>query len=174
MKGLIVIFGCLMISVFLEGCRGLERDSIVTAYREKKVEFPDKLMILEESGLVTSALKITEFESKNTIVSIVDGSCMSCVINQLNHVDSVLTNVFSKDQVKIYFVLNVPSGDSSYFMINLRPAIDVQSTILWDSDYTFERTNDLITSDLNRRTFLLNSEMKIVEYGNPVWKPGIV
>jgi hypothetical protein len=59
-------------------------------------------------------------------------------------------------------------------MRHIRPAIETTGVILWDNNYHFERQNQLFTKNLNLRTFMVNKQNKIIQYGNPVMNPYLV
>ncbi|MDA3780053.1 MAG: hypothetical protein PF487_07550, partial [Bacteroidales bacterium] len=75
---------------------------------------------------------------------------------------------------KLIFILNVNKDDSAFFMQNFRSAIKTSGIILWDNNYNFERENELFSSNINLRTFMLNSENKIIQYGNPIINPDVI
>jgi len=56
----------------------------------------------------------------------------------------------------------------------LQPKIKAFGTVLWDSYYSFERHNALLTPDRNLRTFMVNKENRIVQYGNPIFHPEVI
>lgn len=112
---------------------------------------------------------------KKKIVSIVDGVCMKCVINDLNQAD-ILFREITKENIlaQTIYVLNVPAADTIYFFRHFEPSIDVKGIILWDDAYTFETTNDLLTTDRNRRTFLLDKNNNIKFFGHPLYNSTII
>jgi len=75
----------------------------------KTIHFPNSLVELKgnEFGKIDSF--ISSVDNKNKLISIVDGSCMSCVINHLNVLDSVFNSIVSgRDYVfkKHIFTMN--------------------------------------------------------------------
>lgn len=72
------------------------------------------------------------------------------------------------------FVLNVNSKDSTSFMSFLNPEINTKGLILWDNNFSFETSNELLTPVLNQRTFLVNRNNKIVVIGNPLLNPRVL
>ena len=78
-----------------------------------------------------------------------------------------------QDDDLLVFILNVKQEDLDYFMQNLQPLIIASGTILWDSNYFFERQNNLLTTDRNLRTFMINDENMIIQYGNPIMNPEV-
>src|SRR5690606_24989973 len=84
-----------------------------------------------------------------------------------NALDSLFNTIRQEDSQMI-FILNVKKADSLYFTLNLMPAIKAKSVILWDNDYHFESRNRLFTPNPYLRTFLTNSEARIIHYGDPL------
>ena len=118
---------------------------------------------------------ISEIEDKTKIISIIDGNCMKCVVNQLNRIDSIFTSILPvNDDNRLIFILNVRKEDSAYFMRYLQPAIKTTGIILLDNNYSFERQNHLFTSNINLRTFMVNNENRIIQYGNPIMNPDVI
>lgn len=140
----------------------------------KTIFFPGSLKKLEGDHFKEIDSFRFEIEEKNKIVSIVDGVCMKCVIEQLNIIDSTFNSILPDDSGVMIFILNVSKADSAYFMLNLRPAIKAKGVILWDNNYDFERQNHLFTSNSNLRTFMTDGENKIIQYGNPVMHPDVI
>lgn len=139
----------------------------------KTILFPDKLSLLKGNQFQKIDSLRGVIKHKKKVISIVDGTCMSCIISQLNVMDSTFNSILSDDSALI-FILNVSKADSAYFMLNLQPAIKATGVILWDDNYNFERHNNLFTTDSNLRTFMTNREDKIIQYGNPVMNPDLI
>ena len=174
------IFFILIISVFMSmgACSNREKkngnnsaDSLLT----KTISFPKTLLQLDENKIK----KIDSFNAatkgKRKIISIIDGNCSKCIINQLNNIDSIFNKlIINKNSSELIFILNVQSKDSAYFMQNLRPLIDARGIILWDNNYNFERKNKLFTKNYNLRTFMTNPKNRIIQYGNPLMNPELI
>lgn len=135
----------------------------------KKIMFPAELKILKAGEFQDTNQNLKNVNHLR-IISIVDGACMKCIINQLNYTD-IAFNSFTRKDKDLIFILNVSSNDSSFFMNNLYPSIETESLILWDNNFNFERTNKLFTSNFNLRTFMIDSNNQIIHYGNPVMNP---
>ena len=171
---------CILILVclcFLNACKHYssknelnEKDTLLA----KNIVFPKSLFVLEgtESSKIDAFLK--EIKGKSKIISIIDGTCIKCVINQLNCEDSVFNSIIDDSDKQMIFILNVNKKDSVYFMRNIQSALNAKGVILWDNNYNFERKNKLFTPDLNLRTFMTNSENRIVYYGNPALYPELI
>ena len=178
MRNKIIYFGLFFSAlIFLASCKnqgkgnnGIGQDTLLA----KTISFSDRLSILDDSQFKNINLLRPEIVNKKKIVSIIDGTCMSCVINQLNKVDSTFKTILTDDQSVMIFILNVNKADSSYFMLNLQPSIKAAGVILWDNNYNFERENKLFTSNSFLRTFMTNEKDKIVLVGNPVMNPDII
>ena len=140
----------------------------------KTIIFPNNLLKLNGTQFQRTDSFISEIEDKTKIVSIIDGNCMKCIINQLNKIDSVFNNFMPGDDNLVIFILNVSKEDSVYFMRHLQPAIKATGIILWDNNFNFERQNNLFTPDVNLRTFMINNENKIIQYGNPIMNPDVI
>ncbi|QLH34206.1 MAG: hypothetical protein HWD62_19010 [Cyclobacteriaceae bacterium] len=114
----------------------------------KKIQFPKELMLLENTTLVP----IDNFEKQHLnsskIISIVDVTCSSCILGQLNRTDSLFQTLLDQDS-DIIFILNVNKADSASFMVSLQPLINVKGYILWDSNFHFETLNDVFLSVLS-------------------------
>ncbi len=139
----------------------------------KTVIFPNSLLQLEANKFKKVDSIKTAIDGKIKIISIIDGNCRKCIINQLNSLDSIFNNILYNDN-KLIFILNVNKSDSAFFMRNFSSAINAKGIILWDNYYNFERENKLLTSNINLRTFMVNSENKIILYGNPIFHPKLI
>ena len=133
----------------------------------KLISFPKSLRPLE---LNPSHLNFDgdEIPVGKKMISIIDGSCMACITDQLNAQDSLFNLLVKDSSCKIIFILNLKKADSVNFMLNLKPAIKAKGLILVDGDYSFERSNHLITEYATLRTFLVNEANQIECYGNPL------
>lgn len=140
----------------------------------KQIIFPGSLLKLEGLKGVKIDSLLDEIAGKIKIISIVDGACVKCITNQLNYTDSLFGTIVENNDIQLIFVLNVLSEDSVYFMRHTQSAISANGTVLWDNNYNFEKENKLFSPDENLRTFMINSENKIVMYGNPVLNPDII
>ncbi|MDD4384400.1 MAG: hypothetical protein PHD06_04395 [Bacteroidales bacterium] len=141
----------------------------------RKITFPTKLSYLKSNSFYPIDTLLTRFESEIKVISIVDGSCMKCITNQINRLDSLFTMEFQNfNDTKLIFVLNVSMYDSSFFMRNLYPEIRTSGALLWDNSYHFERENRLFTQNEYLRTFMVDAENRIVVYGNPLMNPELL
>ncbi|MCH7399043.1 hypothetical protein MM236_13645 [Belliella sp. DSM 107340] len=139
------------------------------------VEFNRNLKLLISGKLYDPDSILTQFMPKKKIISIVDGVCMKCVINDLNQADMLFREITEENTLaQTIYVLNVPPADSIYFLRHFEPSIDVKGIILWDDGYTFENSNDLLTADRNLRTFLLDGKNKIKFFGHPLYDPKLI
>lgn len=135
----------------------------------KTVAFPKSLYKIEGNKFEKIDSFLNTIKNKPKIISIVDGTCMKCVINQLNVLDSIFNNILVNDRTNLIFILNVNKEDLSFFMKNLYPAIKAKGTILLDDNYNFESYNKLFTYDTNMRTIMVNDKNRIILYGNPLF-----
>jgi hypothetical protein len=140
----------------------------------KTIQFPGSLFILNRPNLQNIDSFILKTKGKTKIISIVDGTCMDCIINNLNKTDSIFNSIFLNENDMMIFILNVSKRDSVFFARNLLPAIDADGIILWDNNYNFERQNKLFSSSMNLRTFMLNDKNQIIQYGNPILNPSVI
>ncbi|MGE0077540.1 MAG: hypothetical protein AB7S48_06745 [Bacteroidales bacterium] len=145
-------------------------DSLLT----KTITFPSNLTQLNGTSFQSIDSFLFNNDSKTKIVSIIDGTCAKCIINQMNKIDSTFGSILLDSDNIMVFILNVSQHDSAYFMRNLQPIINANGIILWDNNYNFERYNKLLTTDINLRTFMVNKENKIVQYGNPLMHPDAI
>ncbi|QLH34214.1 MAG: hypothetical protein HWD62_19050 [Cyclobacteriaceae bacterium] len=99
--------------------------------------------------------------------------CTSCILDHLNRTDSLFQHLRDEED-NVIFILNVKRNDSASFMVSIRPFIKAKGYILWDSNYYFERSNDVITSSIINRTFLLNTYGEIILIGNPLYQPDLM
>jgi len=140
----------------------------------KTIIFPNSLLKLNGTQFQRIDSFISEIEDKTKIISIIDGNCMKCIVNQLNKIDSTFNSIMPGDDNLVIFILNVSKEDSIYFMRYLQPAIKATGIILWDNNYNFERQNNLFTPNVNLRTFMINNENRIIQYGNPIMNPDVI
>ncbi|MFA8434097.1 MAG: hypothetical protein ACEPOZ_06230 [Marinifilaceae bacterium] len=152
---------------------GHNNNGLADTLLTKTIFFPEKLLELDGVQFQGVDSFVSESTGKAKIISIIDGTCMKCIIHQLNRMDSIFNRIKGND-VALVFVLNVNKADSSYFMRNLQPAINATGILLWDNAYNFELRNKLLTSDAYLRTFLVNEKNRIIQYGNPIMNPVIL
>ncbi len=168
----------LFIIIFLTSCKNQHENKNSTIASDtlltKTIFFPNSLLKLDGNQFQKIDSFIFEIEDKTKIISIVDGNCVKCIINQLNAIDSIFNSILHDDDNLLIFILNVNKEDSAFFMRNLRPEIKATGVILWDSNYNFERQNHLFTPNMNLRTFMINNENKIIQYGNPIMNPDVI
>ncbi len=142
---------------------------------KKTIVFPNSLLKLDGTQFQKIDSFISEIEDHVKIISIIDGSCIKCIVYQLNRIDSIFNCILPPvDDNILIFILNVHKEDSVYFMRYLQPSIKATGVILWDNNYNFERQNKLFTSNMNLRTFMINNENKIIQFGNPVMHPDLI
>jgi len=150
-----------------------ENQKQINQWLGKKIEFPKELMILKGNELTPfTNTKKRETETLR-IVSIVDASCTSCILDQLNRIDSLFQTILVQPE-DIIFILNVNKSDSSSFRVAMQPFIKAKGCILWDSDFYFETANDIFSEKLLLRTFLINQKHEIVLVGNPLLQPDLL
>ena len=147
-----------------------QKDSLLA----KTIVFPYSLRVLDGNVFHSFDRFLTIDEGKSKIISIIDGTCSACIINQMNKLDSVFSNILIDSDNIMVFVLNVSKQDSTFFMRNLQPSINAKGFILWDNNFNFERENNLFTPDINLRTFMVNPENRIIQYGNPLMHPDVI
>ncbi|MGE0077537.1 MAG: hypothetical protein AB7S48_06730 [Bacteroidales bacterium] len=140
----------------------------------KTVSFPSSLIQLKGDKFQSIDSFTIQNEGKTKIISIIDGTCMKCIINQMNKLDSTFSSILIDSDNIMVFILNVNKHDSTFFMRNLQPAINAKGIILWDNNYIFEQHNKLLTPDMNLRTFMINQQNKIIQFGNPLMHPDVI
>jgi len=141
----------------------------------KTITFPRSLSKFRGSQLQPIDSFLLDIDGKRKVISIIDGTCMKCIIYQLNRIDSIFNATLPEDDdIVLIFVLNVFKEDSVFFMRNLYPEIRALGILLWDNDYNFERENQMFTPDEYLRTFLTDHNNRIVQYGNPIMNPDII
>jgi len=147
--------------------------SHTTSWIGRKVEFPQELLLLNGTKFLPYKKLKNQLLKGETVVSIVDASCTSCILDHLNRTDSLFQHLRDEED-NVIFILNVKRNDSASFMVSIRPFIKAKGYILWDSNYYFERSNDVITSSIINRTFLLNTYGEIILIGNPLYQPDLM
>lgn len=170
-----ILFVCFIVLVS-SSCNYQSRNnnSTIDTLLTKTIIFPNSLLKLNGVQFQKIDSFLYEIEDKMKIISIIDAGCMECIMNQLNKIDSTFNSIMFGDESVLIFILNCSREDSIFFMNNLQPAIKAKGTILWDTDFYFEKQNHLFTSSINSRTFMLNNENEIIQYGNPILKPDII
>lgn len=178
MKRLLIYLTLSLVVVTITSCEFLSgsnanmlrsSDTLLT----KTITFPNKLLKLEDVEFYNIDSFLVESSNKTKIISIIDATCMKCIVGQLNKLDESFNSITSDDD-ELVFILNVNKTDSASFMRNLHPAIISNATLLWDNAYHFELQNKLLTYDANLRTFMVNKENKIIQYGNPIMNPDLL
>lgn len=140
----------------------------------RKISFPKSLSLLESGRFRTLDSVRVEWKGRKKIISLVDGTCPSCIMHQLNAMDSAFTRILLEHDCVLIFILNVSKADSGYFMLNVQQAIKAKGIVLRDDSYAFETQNKLLTEDMNLRTFMTDRENRIIQYGNPLMNPGLL
>lgn len=163
------------ILILLFACESKKGGTSLAVPERSAVNFNPELKYLFKGKLYAADSILSQIINKKKIVSIVDGVCMKCVINDLNQADSIFQKI-TKDNIlaQTIYVLNVPPSDSAYFKRHIEPHIDVNGLVLWDEGYTFENTNELLTADRNLRTFLLDENNNIKFFGHPLYNPTLI
>lgn len=170
-RRLILLFLVLEVSM-LYSCSSSDSSYIESGFMADTVSFPISLKHLSNGVLSPPDSALGKLKGKKKIVSIVDGVCMKCVFNDLNHADLAFQKLFvADDKNQVVFILNVLPEDSAFFRKHFESGIDVKGVILWDGSYDFEKSNKLLNPDKKYRTFLLDEENRIVLIGNPLSDP---
>lgn len=148
---------------------------IVAQQMGKEIVFPKQLRELKNTKFRTIDSLEKEVENKVKIVSLIDATCVKCIYNNMNKLDSLVNNLFEPKAglVKI-FILNFSKQDSARFINDLYPLISSNAYLLWDRDYSFERENDILVDKVGLRTFLLDRSNKIATIGNPLFYPSVL
>lgn len=166
-------FPLLMLVLFVIGCSLAPRHnhSQESQILSSTITIPNSLKLLKNGLFAPIDSLCDALVGKNKIYSIIDGTCMSCIIGRLNRIDSLFATLIDDSDNQMIFVLNVNPSDSLYFMRYLEPSIKAEGVVLWDNSYAFETANQLLTPDPDRRTFMVNGSDSIVVVGNPLSNP---
>ncbi|MCH7402746.1 hypothetical protein ACFOUP_05480 [Belliella kenyensis] len=169
----IVLF--LVLGFAMLACKRQNDKDTNSVSEDRSVEFNESLLLMINGKLYDPDSVLINTIHKKKIVSIVDGVCMKCVINDLNQADLMFREITKENTLaQTIYVLNVPPADSAYFLRHFEPSIDVKGLMLWDHGYTFENTNDLLTADRNLRTFLLDENNFIKFFGHPLYNSKLI
>ncbi|TAJ04847.1 hypothetical protein DMA11_23790 [Marinilabiliaceae bacterium JC017] len=171
---LFVFLGLIILSSCQYKSAKIDQGNRVDTLLSKKIRLPAELLELQGERFLKIDTFVNEIKGKNMMILIVDGTCIKCVINHLNVLDSIFHSIIPNTECQVVFVLNVSQRDSAFFMNDLRPEIRASGKLLWDSHYYFELYNALLTPDKNLRTFMTNKDGKIVYYGNPIIDPSVI
>ncbi|AFL82848.1 hypothetical protein Belba_0179 [Belliella baltica DSM 15883] len=140
-----------------------------------RIEFNENLKLLIEGELCDFDFSNLTFLNKAKIISIVDGFCMKCVINEINQRDILLQEITKNDSLgQVIFIMNVSKEGSVMFLKHFEPLINVKGLILWDDEYNFENKNNLLTSDKKLRTFLIDHNNQIKIMGDPIYNTDLI
>lgn len=145
-----------------------EATKLTDTLLSKTISFPEKFPILGVTLPYIHDSIMHEILQSKKIISVIDGTCMACITDQLNALDSLFSTIIEDKNCKVIFVMNLKKVDSVYFMLNLKPAIRAKGVIFLDDEYLFERSNKILTSHSHLRTFMTDIEGKIELYGNPL------
>lgn len=174
-KSVLFVIILFILPVYFSSCKKPYKNNITkedTLY-SKIISIPNNLYLFEGNNLKNADSIIKVIKDKIKVISIVDGNCIKCVIDQINRVDSIFKKILPYDAYMV-FILNVKREDSAYFIYNYSPEINVSGVILWDNNYNFERYNRLFTPDIHKRTFMVDKNNRIIEYGNPAINSKII
>jgi hypothetical protein len=143
-------------------------EKIKNNVKMEKLVWDLNLFHLQKENLNAADSIIKSINKRKKIISIIDGICMKCVVYDLNETDKHLQKITNNNTLaQVVYILNVNNTDSIYFLKNLQPHINVKGIILWDNAFKFEKTNQLLTSDKNKRTILVDENNFIKIKGNP-------
>ncbi|MCG8410125.1 MAG: hypothetical protein MI739_02450 [Bacteroidales bacterium] len=177
MSNLLKIIVCFLIVSTLFSCKKhirtiqkQQKDTLLS----REIIFPNQLKLFKNKRFSQIDSFLLNTKGKTKLISIVDGNCPKCIDNQLNRIDASLEFITDNPNSELIFILNVLSEDSVYFMRHIESSINTQATILWDNNYNFESCNKLFTPDINLRTFMIDSDNRIVQYGNPLFNPDVI
>ena len=73
----------------------------------KIIHFPNDLFELRENEFLEITHFLNRISGKKKVVSIVDASCMKCIVNELNKLDSVFSPICIGNNVELIFILVV-------------------------------------------------------------------
>ncbi|MCC5921023.1 MAG: hypothetical protein LAT68_12575 [Cyclobacteriaceae bacterium] len=168
-----LIYALLVLQIFnLNSCvqneNNLEGEE---GFNKQQIFYSSNLLILKDNKLVKTSK--SDWSNSSKLISIVDGVCMKCVVNDLNFMDSVFIALTRNSDVDVIHVLNVLSKDSLNFRTQFEPHLDVKGKVFWDSSYNFESQNNILVADKNRRVFLVDSNDYVKIIGNPVFDQDI-
>lgn len=146
------------------------------SWLNKTIVFPQSLLVLDDYKFYSSDVFLGEVNTRPIVISIVDASCMKCVVTNINITDSIFYNAFKVNEVvaDLVFVLNISKGDSALFLSNIYPNLKVKGTILWDNSFQFETVNNLFTSEMSDRTLLVDANDRVRLVGSPLYNSGIL
>jgi len=166
------------LGIFFLSCHSKKQNSVsadTDTLLNKTIVFPDSLTWLKDGKFYPLDSALYLLNDKRKVISIVDGICIKCVVNQLNKLDSSIYSRMDYSSLsEVVFILDVNPKDSSYFMLNIQPYIKARGIILWDNAYHFEQKNKLLTAEEWLRTFMVDENNKIILYGNPLMKPWLI
>lgn len=135
----------------------------------KEIHFPNTLAVLEDEQ-ISSLSGFSQFnQGKKKLISIIDVTCASCILSELNPLDSLFWREFDHTSIEMIFVLNIPRRDSIYFSLNFRKNINARSLLVWDSNFDFERANNLFSPYRDLRTFMIDEKNRLIVFGNPLY-----
>lgn len=141
----------------------------------KRMVFSEELKLLKNNNIYSLDCFIKSSKNKNKIISIIDASCSRCILGQLNKIDSLFAGILKEDyNAELVFILNVDDRDFKSFMVALYPLITSNAPILCDNKFRFETSNNIFTSDLSKRTFLVNKKNEIILVGNPLYSTDLL
>jgi len=127
-------------------------------------------MQVKSGGLVNADSAINIIEGSNYMVSIIDATCLKCIYYRINALDSLFRTNLPPDVGNV-FVINIEGRAIPYFFRELYPAINAQGILLLDTAFVFERSNSILSSNINHRTFMVDYHGKIALYGDPLYRP---
>mgnify|MGYP007083348744 FL=1 len=162
---LTILFSCSNTSSTRNRCSE-EPDTLIG----KPIHFPRTLMQVKNGGLVNADSAINIIEGSNYMVSIIDATCVKCIYYRLNILDSLFRTNLPPYVGKV-FVINIEETAIPYFFSELYPAINAQGILLLDTAFAFERSNFILSSNNNHRTFMVDYHGKIALYGDPLHQP---
>lgn len=82
--------------IFLAACKYQNRKESSIISRNlftKKIFFPNCLLELKDHKFEKIDSFLYETKGKKKIISIIDGTCMKCIVNQLNKIDSAFNHI---------------------------------------------------------------------------------
>jgi hypothetical protein len=155
-KNILVKIGFLSVSIFLLS------NNKVKSKQPAYIKFPTHFNIIENNAIVKSDSTLFDI-GELKFIKRVNGDCNRC-IREIAQIDSFFNNL--QLDISIFYFLQ--TADTSFFVDSILPKINSESYLILNCS-EFDRLNKVDYLNNYANCFLVNSNLKILTKGYPIY-----